>query len=99
MNDRAIKQDGPAHLPAVDSAGMMGYEIRGGRGGSVAGFEVEGFVLRSTYYNRVRLAQPGRRLDQGIQHALQVERRAADHLEHVRGSGLLLQRLAQLVEQ
>ena len=30
---------------------------------------------------------------------LQVEGRAADHLEHVGGGGLLLQRFAQLVEQ
>ena len=33
------------------------------------------------------------------QHGLQVEGRAADHLEHVGGGGLLLQRFAQLVEQ
>jgi len=30
---------------------------------------------------------------------LQIEARAADDLEHVGGGGLLLQRLAQLVEQ
>ena len=33
------------------------------------------------------------------QHGIQVEGRAADHLEHVGGRGLLLQRFAQLVEQ
>ena len=41
---------------------------------------------------------PGR-LDQRIKHGLQIEGRAADHLEHVGGGGLLLQRFAQLVEQ
>ena len=47
----------------------------------------------------VRLAQPRRRLDQRIEHGLQIEGRAADDLEHVGGGGLLLQRFAQLVEQ
>ena len=37
--------------------------------------------------------------DQRLQHDLQIEGRAADDLEHVGGGGLLLQRLAQLVEQ
>ena len=32
-------------------------------------------------------------------HGLQIERRAADDLEHVGGGGLLLQRFAQFVEQ
>ena len=47
----------------------------------------------------VRVAQPRRRFDQRVEHRLQVESRAADDLEHVGGRGLLLQRLAQLVEQ
>ena len=34
-----------------------------------------------------------------IEHGLQIERRAADDLEHVGGGGLLLQRLPQFVEQ
>ena len=45
------------------------------------------------------LAKPCRGLDQRIEHRLQIESRAADHLEHVGGGGLLLQRFAQLVEQ
>src|SRR5262249_43134058 len=47
----------------------------------------------------IRLAQPCCRLDQCVEHCRQVEGRAADHLEHVGGGSLLLQRLAQLVEQ
>ena len=42
------------------------------------------------------LAQPRRGFDEGIEHRLQIEGRAADDLEHVRGRGLLLERLAQL---
>ena len=40
----------------------------------------------------VRLAKARGRLDQSLQHRLQVERRAADDLEHVGSGGLLLQR-------
>src|SRR5215472_4362153 len=47
----------------------------------------------------IRLTQLRRRLDQRVKHWLQIESRAADHLEHVGGGGLLLQRLPQLVEQ
>ena len=47
----------------------------------------------------VRVAQPGRRFDQRVEHGLKIEGRAADDLEHVGGGGLLLQRFAQLVEQ
>ena len=47
----------------------------------------------------VGAAKPGCRLDQRVEHGPQIKRRAADHLEHVGGSGLLLQRFAQLVEQ
>ena len=47
----------------------------------------------------IRLAQPRRRFDERIEYGLQVEGRAADHLEHVGGGGLLCQRFAQLTEQ
>ena len=47
----------------------------------------------------IRLAQPRRRFDQRVEHGLQIERRATNHLEHVGRRGLLLQRFAQLVEQ
>ena len=40
--------------------------------------------------------QPRRVLDEGFQHGLEIERRAADHLEHFAGRRLLLQRLRQL---
>ena len=39
----------------------------------------------------VGLAQPRRRLDERIEHRLQIEGRATDDLEHVGGGGLLLQ--------
>src|SRR6478672_9077376 len=47
----------------------------------------------------VGLAQPRRRLNQRLEYLLQIERRAADNLEHVGSGGLLLEGFAQFVEQ
>src|SRR5262249_27307608 len=44
----------------------------------------------------VGLAQARCRLDQGIEYGLKLERRPADHLKHVGGGGLLLQRFAEI---
>src|SRR5262249_3278280 len=45
------------------------------------------------------LADANSVLQHGLEHGLQFSRRTADDLEHVGGGGLLLQGLAQLVEQ
>ena len=47
----------------------------------------------------VGTAERRHRFNESLQHGLQVERRPADDLEHIRGGSLLLQRLTQLVEQ
>src|SRR5262249_4439116 len=99
MNDFAVKQDAPGYRPTVDSGRVMFYEFGVFTRDSVARFEVVSFTLRSTYDYRVRLAQPGGPLDKRVEHCLEIEGRAADHVEHVGGGGLLLQRFAQLVEQ
>ena len=62
-----------------------------------AGDEAEKFAFALEQPGMIRLAQPRRRLDQGIEHGLQIEGRAADHLEHVGGGGLLLQRFGELL--
>ena len=59
--------------------------------------ENQRFVLAHEYPRVVRIAQPPRRFDQRIEHRLEVEGRAADHLEHVGGGGLLLQRLRKVL--
>jgi hypothetical protein len=43
--------------------------------------------------------QSGCRFYQRLEHGLEIERRAADDLQHVRGGGLLLQRFPQFGEQ
>ena len=45
------------------------------------------------------LADADRILQHGLEHRLEVARRARDDLQHLRGRRLLLQRLAQFVEQ
>src|SRR6516225_8257294 len=57
------------------------------------------FALSQKDHRVIGIAQPRCRFHQRIEHRLQIERRPADHLEHVGGGGLLLQRLPQLVEQ
>src|SRR5262245_20987135 len=43
------------------------------------------------------VAQPSRRLNQRIEHFLQLEGRAADHLEYVASSSLLLEGVSKLL--
>ena len=45
----------------------------------------------------IGLAQAGCGLRKGVEHLLQVEGRAADHLEHVGGRGLLLQGFGEIL--
>src|SRR5262245_32981837 len=47
----------------------------------------------------VCIAKARGRFDKSVQHRLQIERGAADDLEHIGGGSLLLQRFTQLVEQ
>jgi hypothetical protein len=99
MNDFAFKQDAPGYRFSVDSGWVTCHELGVFTREPMACFEVKSSTLRTTYGNHIRLAQPGGRLDQGIKHRLQIERRAADDLEHVGGGSLLLQRLVALACQ
>ena len=93
MNDFAFKQGAPRCCSTVDSSWVTCEELGVFPGESIARFVVESFALRSTYDNRVRLAKARRRLDQCVEHRLQIEGRAADDLEHVGGGGLLLEQI------
>src|SRR5262245_58945661 len=56
-------------------------------------------ILLTSNNSLLGIAERRRRLNEGLQHCVQVEGRAANDLEHVGGGRLLLERLAQLVEQ
>ena len=44
-------------------------------------------------------AEPDSRIQESVEHGLQIEGRAANDLEHVGSRGLLLERLAQLIQE
>ena len=66
---------------------------------AIAGRKNEKLSLTLKQPGVIRVAQPGRRLDQCVEHGLQVEGRAADDLKYIGGGGLLLQRFTQLIQQ
>src|SRR5262249_28975094 len=47
----------------------------------------------------IRLAESSGRFDQRVENGLKIESRAADHLEHVGGGGLLLEGFTKFIEQ
>ena len=53
----------------------------------------EGRAFGTPDRRHIRLAQPGDRLDQRLEHGLKIEGRAADDLEHLGGGGLLISEL------
>src|SRR5262249_1682898 len=99
----AISVSNSSNLPAIwPSEWMKPVILPPGRGSPRAEGcrrPVETIPLRKRDMSHVRLAKAGRRLDQRIEHHLQIERRAADDLEHVGCGGLLLQRFAQFIEE
>src|SRR5262249_11985516 len=97
MNDFTFKQNASGYRSSVESKRVTCGELGELRRQPIGRFKVVSFALRSTYGGRVRLAQPRRRLDECVEHSLQIEGRAADDLEYVGGRGLLLQRLAEIV--
>src|SRR5215471_9625780 len=99
MDDFAFKPDAPGYRPSVNSSWVTGDELSVFTRQPVAHFEVVGFTLRSTYSYCVCVTKSGGRLDQRIEHRVQIERRAADQLERVGRDGLPLKRLAELVKQ
>src|SRR5262245_57045002 len=52
-----------------------------------------------SYGGLVGFTQSGCRFDQRLEHRLEIAGRAADDLKYVGSGGLLLKRLAQLIEQ
>src|SRR5262245_25642553 len=56
-------------------------------------------ILLASYRSIVRVTKVRSRLYECLQHGRQIEGRAADDFEHIRSSGLLLQRFTQLVQQ
>src|SRR5258708_33279989 len=85
--DRASVGPGPRKRPL--------FEIH--RDWTVVGREAQRFALAHEEDRVEGITQMTCRLGQRVEHFLQIERRAADHLENIGSRSLLLQRLAQVV--
>jgi len=99
LNGFALQQDPPDDTAASWRIRLSPYVFFELRRVTVARSGIVARVLpgRTEDVRLVRLAQPRRRFDQRVEYGAEVERRAADDLEHVGGGGLLLQRFAQIV--
>ena len=100
MNDLALQ------CSASGNASTSGFErILSGPVLELAGktivcsYSIKSIIVELRNDGLLGFAQSRGRFDKRSQHGIQVECRAADHLEHIGGRGLLLQRLAQLIEQ
>src|SRR5215510_2764788 len=99
MNDAAIDKDPPSRVAAVNCERTILHECYHFGGDTEEAHGLRNVALRPVDRPHVRFAEAHCRLDQCIEHRFQIERRATDDLEHIGSRGLLLQRLAQLVEQ
>ena len=70
---------------------MLLHESHNFAGVLVASGKPQQIAVGPHYSAHIRLAKPGRRFDQRVQHRLQVEGRAADYFQHVGGGSLLLE--------
>src|SRR5215468_9613993 len=71
--------------------------MRGGQ--AVQGYRPEPVALAQPQYTELGLADAHRIRQHGLEHGLKLAGRAGDDAQHLRGGGLLVERLAQLVEQ
>src|SRR5439155_4768629 len=72
----------------------MGQKLRGI---AVAGSKmILPVVAQPEHDGKVSVTQPARGLDDGAEHRLEVEARAADDIEHIAGRGLVFERLLKV---
>ena len=100
MDDVAVQHSPSSNRPTIDFVGLKApHVLLIARLKAVEGRKLEAVAPDARNSCLVRATQPSRRFGQSVEHGLQIEGRAADHLEHVSGGGLLLQRFPQLAEQ
>src|SRR5262249_50159879 len=99
MRDFAVKERTSGDRAALWADGDLSDVVHKFRRAAVALRAVEYSADLSGDLRDVRLAQPRCGFDECFQHSLEIERRAGDDVEHIGGSGLLLEGLSQLIEQ
>src|SRR5262249_13595602 len=90
MNGPSFEQDSPSHRCSSRLQPLLLHGLLPLGCVSMACREMEGRASGTPDACSFCFAQPRRRLDQGVEHHLQIEGRAADNLEHVSRCGLLL---------
>src|SRR5262249_44732644 len=93
-------EQGSAHRASAASAdwGALPYFQKFGWQ-IVGGHRAADIAVVTENHASLGATEPDGRTQESIEDHLQIERRAADDLEHVGGSGLLLERFTQFVEQ
>ena len=77
--------------PSANGHGVLEPVAFSFAGDAKAGDQPQHVSVRLNDQAQISRAKPRRQFGQRIEHRLQIERRAADDLEHVGGGGLLLQ--------
>ena len=98
MDDPTLQRGPAGHGAAVEAEGMRQHVLLESGRHAMRRNDLEPVAVQPQDGRPLRAAEPRGRLDQRVEHPLQIEGRAADDLEHVGGRGLLLQRLPQLLE-
>src|SRR5262249_40821192 len=99
MDNPALQQRASGDRSALEPDGNVLDVLHVFRGNAVPLRPIEHATDLTGDCRLIGFAQARGRLDERLQHRLEIERRATDDLEHVGGGGLLLKRFAQLVEQ
>jgi hypothetical protein len=97
VNNSAFEYGSPGDRPTIDLTHLKSLQVFPVvRLKARERDKLEAVVLETRYVCLIRVAKSCRRFDQRIEHGLQIKGRATNDFEHVSGSGLLLQRLAQV---
>jgi hypothetical protein len=97
MNCSSLCHYTPCQRPSAGCNGGAGGEVNKQLRKAIIRRKLEKQPLWANNTRHIRIAEPRRRFDQRVEHSLQVEGGAADNLEHVSSSGLLLQGFGEVV--
>ena len=96
MDDASLEQGTAGHRAAIPQDWPRPDEVHEGGRKVEGGHPIVRAVLRAHDTRHLGLAQQRGRPGERVEHRVQVEGRATDHLEHIGGRGLLLQGVGEL---
>src|SRR5215813_7551367 len=98
LNRLALKQNSASYRPPTRLHWQSFYDTVAGRE-PVRRYNMEVSTFLTSDRGHIRFTKSGGRRDQRFEHHNKIEGGAADDLEHVCGSSLLLQRFSQLIQK